>query len=81
MKPFVSAVVLIELCSGLTLSTEKKVILPKGAEPNAVWSYGILVDGKLYVTTYKACFKDPKPARATVVVSRLVGASHVEITA
>ena len=26
-------------------------------------------------------FKDPKPARTTVVVSKLVGAGHVEITA
>jgi enamine deaminase RidA (YjgF/YER057c/UK114 family) len=32
-------------------------------------------------TTYKAYFKDPKPARTTVVVSKLVGAGHVEITA
>jgi len=30
--------------------------------------------------TYKAYFKDPKPARTTVVVSKLVGAGHVEIT-
>jgi 2-iminobutanoate/2-iminopropanoate deaminase len=139
MKPFVSAVALIALCAGLTLGAEKKVILPKGAEPNAGWSYGILVDGTLYVSgmgsedaagkipatfeaevkqsldninavlkeagmtpgdvvsiqvyitdgalfdrfnaTYKAYFKDPKPARTTVVVSKLVGAGHVEITA
>jgi 2-iminobutanoate/2-iminopropanoate deaminase len=137
-KAFVAAV-LIALCAGLTLAAEKKVILPKGAEPNAGWSYGILVDGTLYVsgmggedaagkipatfeaevkqsldnintvlkeagmtpadivsmqvyitdaalfdrmnTTYKAWFKDPKPARTTVVVSKLVGAGHVEITA
>src|SRR6187399_3171788 len=32
-------------------------------------------------TTYKAYFKDPKPARTTVVVSKLVGAGHIEITA
>ena len=32
-------------------------------------------------TVYKAYFKDPKPARTTVVVSKLVGAGHVEITA
>jgi 2-iminobutanoate/2-iminopropanoate deaminase len=117
----------------------KKVILPKGAQPNAGWSYGILTDGTLYVsgmggedaagkipasfeaevkqsldnisavlkeagmtpadivsmqvyltdgalfdrmnTVYKAYFKDPKPARTTVVVAKLVGSGHVEITA
>lgn len=139
LKPIVSAVILLSLCVGLTLGSEKKVILPKGATPNAGWSYGILADGTLYVsgmggedaagkipatfeaevkqslenintvlkeagmtpadivsiqvyitdaalfdrmnTTYKAWFKDPKPARTTVVVSKLVGAGHVEITA
>ena len=139
LKPIVTSVVLMSLCVGLTLGAEKKVILPKGAEPNAGWSYGILTDGTLYVsgmggedaagkipasfeaevkqsldninavlkeagmtpgdvvsiqvyitdgalfdrfnTTYKAYFKDPKPARTTVVISGLVGAGHVEITA
>jgi 2-iminobutanoate/2-iminopropanoate deaminase len=139
LKRFVTTVALISLSGGLTLGAEKKVILPKGAEPNAGWSYGILLDGTLYVsgmggedaagkipasfeaevkqsldninavlkeagmtpadvvsvqvyitdaalfdrmnTTYKAYFKDPKPTRTTVVVSKLVGAGHVEITA
>ena len=139
LKPIVTTLILVSLCAGLTLGAEKKVILPKGATPNAGWSYGILVDGTLYVsgmagedaagkipatfeaevklaldninavlkeagmtpadivsmqvyitdgalfdrmnTTYKAYFKDPKPARTTVVVSKLVGAGHVEITA
>ena len=138
-KPFITTVALIALCAGPTLHAQKKVILPKGAAPNAGWSYGILVDGTLYVsgmagedaagkipasfeaevklaldninavlseagmtpadvvsmqvyitdgalfdrmnTTYKAYFKDPKPARTTVVVSKLVGPGHVEITA
>ncbi len=138
-KSVVTTVVLIFLGAGLTLGAQKKVILPKGAEPNAGWSYGILADGTLYVsgmggedaagkipatfeaevkqsleninavlkeagmtpadivsiqvyitdgalfdrmnTTYKSYFKDPKPARTTVVVSKLVGAGHVEITA
>jgi len=138
-KPIATAAVLISLCAGLTLGAEKKIILPKGAAPNAGWSYGVLVDGTLYVSgmggedaagkipatfeaevkqsldninavlkeaamtpadivsmqvyitdaalfdrmnaTYKAYFKDPKPARTTVVVSTLVGAGHVEITA
>ena len=138
-KTVVTTVVLIILGAGLTLGAQKRVILPKGAEPNAGWSYGILADGTLYVsgmggedaagkipatfeaevkqsleninavlkeagmtpadivsiqvyitdgalfdrmnTTYKSYFKDPKPARTTVVVSKLVGAGHVEITA
>ena len=139
LRPFITTVTLISLCAGLTFDAQKKVILPKGATPNAGWSYGILVDGTLYVsgmgsedaagkipatfeaevkqsldninavlqeagmtpadvvsmqvyitdaalfdrmnTVYKAYFKDPKPARTTVVVSKLVGAGHVEITA
>jgi len=32
------------------LGAERKVILPKGAQPNAGWSYGILTDGTLYVS-------------------------------
>jgi len=137
-KSVISAVALIALGVGLALGAEKKVIRPKGAEPNAGWSYGILVDGTLYVSgmagedaagkipasfeaemkqslvnidavlkeagmssadvvsvqvyitdgalfdrmnaLYKAHFGDPKPARTTVVVSKLVGPGHVEIT-
>jgi 2-iminobutanoate/2-iminopropanoate deaminase len=139
LKPILTTVALMSLCAGLALGAQKTVILPKGAEPNAGWSHGILADGTLYVsgmggedaagkipatfeaevkqsldninavlkeagmtpadivsiqvyitdaalfdrmnTTYKAYFKDPKPARTTVVVSKLVGAGHVEITA
>jgi 2-iminobutanoate/2-iminopropanoate deaminase len=139
LKPFLTTMILISLCAGLTLGAQKKTILPKGAAPNAGWSYGILVDGTLYVsgmggedaagkiptsfeaevkqsldnigavlkeagmtsadivsvqvyltdgalfdrmnTVYKAYFKDPKPARTTVVVAKLVGAGHIEITA
>jgi 2-iminobutanoate/2-iminopropanoate deaminase len=138
-KSLLTTAVMLSLCAGMTLGAEKKVILPKGAAPNAGWSYGILTDGTLYVsgmagedaagkipatfeaevkqaleninavlkeagmtpadivsmqvyitdaalfdrmnTTYKAWFKDPKPARTTVVVSKLVGAGHIEITA
>lgn len=135
-----SIVVVLALCAGLAqgASADKKVILPKGAAPSATWSYGILVDGTLYVsgmggedaagkipatfeaemkqsldnisavlkeagmslsdvvsvqvyltdvalfdrmnTVYKANFKDPKPTRTTVVVSKLVGPGHIEIT-
>jgi 2-iminobutanoate/2-iminopropanoate deaminase len=137
-KPVITILVFISLCAGLALGADKKVIRPKGAEPNAAWSYGILVDGTLYIsgmggedaagkipasfeaevkqsldninavlkeagmtpadivsvqvyltdgalfdrmnTVYKAYFKDPKPTRTTVVVAKLVGAGHVEIT-
>jgi enamine deaminase RidA (YjgF/YER057c/UK114 family) len=66
------------------LAAQKKTIRPKGAEPNAGWSHGILIDGALFDrmnTVYKATFPDPKPTRTTVVVAKLVGAGHVEITA
>lgn len=32
-------------------------------------------------TVYKAYFKDPRPTRTTVVVAKLVGQGHIEITA
>ena len=50
LKPFITTVALISLCAGPTLEAQKKVILPKGAAPNAGWSYGILIDGTLYVS-------------------------------
>jgi len=139
LKPLIATLIAISLCTGIALSAQKKVILPKGATPNAGWSYGIQADGTLYVSgmggenaagkipttfeaevkqsldninavlkeagmttadivsvqvyitdgalfdrmnkVYKAYFKDPKPTRTTVVVSRLVGEGHVEITA
>jgi enamine deaminase RidA (YjgF/YER057c/UK114 family) len=31
-------------------------------------------------TVYKAYFKEPRPTRTTVVVAKLVGPGHVEIT-
>ena len=46
----IMTVALISLCAGLTLGSERKVIRPKGAEPSAAWSYGILVDDTLYVS-------------------------------
>ncbi|HKW01949.1 MAG TPA: RidA family protein [Vicinamibacterales bacterium] len=137
-KPILAAAVIL-LSVAFTQGTEKKVIRPKGAEPNAGWSHGLLVGDTLYVsgmggedaagkipatfeaemkqsldnisavlteggmslsnvvsvqvyltdgalfdrmnTVYKATFKDPKPTRTTVVVAKLVGAGHVEITA
>jgi 2-iminobutanoate/2-iminopropanoate deaminase len=129
---------LVLLCPGVAPGVEKKVIRPEGAEPSSSWSYGILVDGTLYISgmggedaqgkvppafeaemrqslqnigavlkaasmsvadvvsvqvyltdvalfdrmnaVYKTYFSDPKPTRTTVVVSRLVGAGHIEIT-
>lgn len=136
-----SIVVAVALCVGVAqgATTNKKVVVPKGAEPSASWSHGLLVDDTLYVsgmggedaagkipatfeaevkqsldnidavlraadmtfadvvsvqvyltdgalfdrmnTVYKATFKDPKPTRTTVVVAKLVGAGHIEITA
>jgi|SRR4051794_38581765 len=139
LKPLMTTVALVLLCAGPVLGAEKKVVRPKGAEPNAGWSHGILIDDTLYVsgmggedaagkipasfqaevkqsldninavlkeagmtpadvvsvqvyitdgalfdqmnTVYKGYFNDPKPTRTTVVVSKLVGAGHVEITA
>ena len=43
-----------------------------------------LTDGALFQrmnTVYMAHFKDPRPTRTTVVVAKLVGPSHIEITA
>jgi 2-iminobutanoate/2-iminopropanoate deaminase len=136
-----TSIVVIALCVGLSQgpTTNKKVIVPKGAQPSAAWSHGLLVDGTLYVsgmggedaagkipatfeaevkqsldninavlkeagmalsdvvsvqvyltdgalfdrmnTVYKATFMDPKPTRTTVVVAKLVGTGHIEITA
>ncbi len=138
LKPFITSVVFLAISAGVSQGGDKKMILPKGAPPNAGWSYGILADDTLYIsgmagedaagkipasfegemkqafdnigavlkeakmsfsdvvsvqvyltdgalfdrmnTVYKTQFKDPKPARTTVVVARLVGEGHVEIT-
>ena len=133
----ITTVTLISLCASPVFA-DRKVIRPKGAEPNAGWSHGLLVDGTLYVSgmagedasgkipatfeaemkqalsniaavlteggmsfadvvsvqvyltdgalfdrmnaVYKATLPDPKPTRTTVVVAKLVGPGHVEIT-
>lgn len=138
LKPLIMAVAFMSLGATSTPGADKTIVRPEGAEPSAAWSYGILVDGTLYVSgmggedangkisptfeaevkqslenigavlkaagmstadvvsvqvyitdgalfdrmnaVYKAHFKDPKPTRTTVVVSKLVGAGHVEIT-
>ena len=50
LKRLIGTVALIALCGGPALGADRKVIRPKGAEPNAGWSYGILVDDTLYVS-------------------------------
>jgi 2-iminobutanoate/2-iminopropanoate deaminase len=43
-----------------------------------------LSDGELFQrmnTVYRSFFKDPRPTRTTVVVAKLVGPGHIEITA
>jgi 2-iminobutanoate/2-iminopropanoate deaminase len=42
-----------------------------------------LTDGALFQrmnTVYTAHFRDPRPTRTTVVVARLAGEGHIEIT-
>lgn len=138
MRTTVLVLSLIMLCSSFTLSIEKKVVTPPGAQPSASWSHGILVDDTLYISgmagedaagkipsafeaevkqaldnidavlkaagmssanvvsvqvyltdaatfermnaVYKAYFKEPRPTRTTVVVAKLVGEGHIEIT-
>src|SRR3954469_18279379 len=49
-KSFTASLALLSLCAAITLGADKQVILPKGAPPNAGWSYGMLIDGTLYVS-------------------------------
>ena len=137
-KLSIATMILISICATASLAADVNVIRPKGAERNAGWSHGLLVDGTLYVsgmagedaagkipatfeaemklalsnisavlneagmslanvvsvqvyltdaalfdrmnTVYKATLPDPKPTRTTVVVAKLVGPGHVEIT-
>jgi 2-iminobutanoate/2-iminopropanoate deaminase len=138
LKPILSILILTLFIGGPTLRTEKKIILPPGANPSGNWSPGILVDGTLYVSgmggedaagklpatfegemkqslgnisavlkeagmspadvvsvqvcltdvetfermnaVYRTYFNEPRPARTTVVVAKLVGPGHIEIT-
>ena len=50
VKPLIQNATLISLCVGLTRGADKEVIRPNGGEPNPAWTYGILVDGTLYVS-------------------------------
>ena len=50
MKALIAAMVMLSLSPVLATAAEKTVVLPKGAEPSASWSYGIVKDGTLYVS-------------------------------
>jgi 2-iminobutanoate/2-iminopropanoate deaminase len=136
-KPLTRAVALLLLCASVAFAADKRVVIPAGAKPSGNWSYGMLVDGTLYVSgmagedangkvpgtfeaemkqaldnidgvlkaagmtsadvvsvqvyltdaslfqrmnaVYTTYFKDPRPARTTVIVAKLVGDGHVEI--
>ena len=138
LKQTLVVVALVLVSGGLSLATEKKIILPPGAKPGGSWSPGILMDGTLYISgmagedaagkipadfeaevrqaldnigavlkaagmsptnvvsvqvyltdvntfqrmnaVYMNYFQDPRPTRTTVVVAKLVGPGHIEIT-
>jgi len=67
-----------------TLDNIGDVLKEAGMTPADVVSVQVyLTDAALFDrmnNVYKARVKDPKPARTTVVVSKLVGLGHVEIT-
>ena len=60
------------------------VLKTAGMSPADVVSVQVyLTDGALFQrmnTVYTAYFKDPRPTRTTVVVAKLVGEGHIEIT-
>lgn len=67
-----------------TLANIDAVLKAGGMSPADVVSVqAYLTDESLFPqfnTVYTTYFKDPRPARTTVVVKRLVGDGHVEIT-
>lgn len=50
MKALLAAMFVLSLSPIVAAGAEKTVVLPKGAEPSASWSYGIVKDGTLYVS-------------------------------
>jgi 2-iminobutanoate/2-iminopropanoate deaminase len=50
LKPFGCALLLVALGQGLAIGAERQIIQPPGTKPGGTWSYGILVDGTLYVS-------------------------------
>ena len=61
------------------------VLKAAGMSPDNVVSVQVyLTDGATFErmnAVYKAYFKEPRPTRTTVVVAKLVGQGHIEITA
>jgi 2-iminobutanoate/2-iminopropanoate deaminase len=61
------------------------VLKEAGMNPGDVVSVQVyLTDGELFQRmngVYTSYFKDPRPTRTTVVVAKLVGPGHIEITA
>ena len=61
------------------------VLKAGGMSPGDVVSVQVyLTDAETFErmnAVYKACFKEPRPTRTTVVVAKLVGQGHIEITA
>jgi 2-iminobutanoate/2-iminopropanoate deaminase len=67
LRLLVATAALTSLCAGLAFGADKKTVLPKGAERNAGWSHGLLVDGTLYVSGMggeDAAGKIPEPFEA-----------------
>src|SRR5262245_51156694 len=50
MKALIAALFVLSLCPAIAAAAPKTVVLLKGAEPSASWSYGIVKDGTLYVS-------------------------------
>src|SRR5579871_3146401 len=47
---FATFVLFASFCAGWVGGADRRVVTPKGAEPNAGWSHGLLVDGTLYIS-------------------------------
>jgi len=66
------------------LENIRAVLDAAGMAPSDIVSVQVyLTDGALFQrfnTVYRGFFKDPRPTRTTVVVARLVGEGHIEIT-
>ena len=59
-NPMGAAICLAALLAGVAGAAEKRIIRPPGAEPSGNWSYGVLVDGTLYVSGMGGEDKDGK---------------------
>jgi 2-iminobutanoate/2-iminopropanoate deaminase len=68
-----------------SLANINAVLKAAGMSPDDVVSVQVyLTDGATFErmnAVYKTFFKEPRPTRTTVVVAKLVGQGHVEITA